>query len=100
MTMTNPVDAQAVAALILLRFRDCPDDKAVAVVATDDGRVARLTYGHLRQLLTVAHEAEDRLWRIAARHDRERGPTGMVGDLCAECGWAWPCDTRRMTGGD
>jgi hypothetical protein len=41
----------------------------------------------------------ERLSRIADWHFREQGPAGTVGNDCAECGGAWPCDTRRMADG-
>lgn len=44
-------------------------------------------------------DAEERLARIADWHSRERGPAGMFGDYCTECGSRWPCDTREMADG-
>ena len=41
----------------------------------------------------------ERLARVSARHARETGPAGTVGDFCIECGHRWPCDSRRMAGG-
>ena len=85
--------------MICARFRDVPDDKAFAAVATVDGGVAQLTYGHVRELLSAALLAGDRLQRIADWHSRETGPGGMVGDFCVECDCQWPCDTRRIADG-
>lgn len=42
----------------------------------------------------------ERLARISARHAREAGPAGTVGDDCAECGQPWKCGTRRMADGE
>lgn len=99
--MENPKETSAFAlvGLICGRFRDVPDDRMIAAVATNDGGVARLTYGDVRTLLSAAFEAGDRLQRISSWHARESGPSGTVGDFCVECGTRWPCDTRRMTDG-
>jgi hypothetical protein len=94
--MTN---AFAMVGLICGRFRDMPDDKAVAAVATSGGGTERLTYGHLRELLSSAFVAGDQLQRIASWHSRETAEGGMVGDYCVECGQLWPCETRRMADG-
>lgn len=102
MSTPNPklTHAFAMVGLICGRFRDVPDDHTIAAVATADGGTARLTYGHVRDLLSSAFEAGDRLQRIATWHGRESGPAGMVGDFCVECGTRWPCDTRRMADGE
>lgn len=101
MTELNPkhTDAFARVGLICGRFRDMERDAAFAAVATADGGTARLTYGDLRDLLTAAFDAGDRLQRIAMWHSRESGPAGMVGDFCVECDTRWPCATRRMADG-
>lgn len=101
MTETNPKETQAFAlvGLICGRFRDMDPDATVAAVARSDGSTARLTYGHLRALLSSAFDAGDRLQRIATWHSRESGPGGLVGDYCTECGARWPCATRRMADG-
>lgn len=100
-TQANPKETEAFALVGLMcgRFRDMDADATVAAVATNDGGTARLTYGHLRTLLSAAFEAGDRVQRIATWHSRESGPGGMVGDFCTECGTRWPCDTRRMADG-
>lgn len=97
----NPkgTEAFALVGLICGRFRDMDADATVAAVARSDGSTARLTYGHLRALLSAAFEAGDRLQRIATWHSRESGPGGLVGTYCAECGETWPCGTRRMADG-
>lgn len=97
----NPkdTDAFALVGLICGRFRDMDPGDTIAAVATDDGGVERLTYGHLRTLLSAALDADDRLQRIANWHTRETGPAGTVGNYCTECGTRWPCDTRRMAEG-
>ncbi|MDP8971211.1 MAG: hypothetical protein M3N52_12100 [Actinomycetota bacterium] len=97
----NPklTNAFALVGLICGRFRDMDPDATVAAVASPDGAVDRLTYGHLRELLSAAFEAGDRLQRISTWHSRETGPAGTVGDYCSECGRASPCDTRRMADG-
>lgn len=85
--------------LICGRFRDMDPDDTIAAVAAADGEVDRLTYGDLRELLSEAFHAGDRLQRISAWHSREKGPVGTVGDYCTECGCRWPCDTRRIADG-
>jgi hypothetical protein len=92
-------DSVARVGLICDRFRDMDTDDTIAAVATDDGGVARLTYGDLRELLSAALDAGDRLQRISIWHSRETGPAGTVGDYCTECGQRWPCDTRQMADG-
>lgn len=54
-----------------------------------------------RTWLAVAalSEARVQLAEIAAWHVQETADGGMVGSDCAECGWAWPCRTRRMADG-
>lgn len=86
-------------ALILGRFSDCVDDQPFAVVMTDDGGTARLTYGDARAMLRDLLDAREQLDRILSWHARETGPHGTVGDYCTECGQPWPCDTRRMADG-
>lgn len=97
----NPKVTQAFAlvGLICGRFRDMDPEQTVAAVATADGGSEHLTYGHLRELLSSAFEAGDRLQRISSWHSRETAEGGMVGDLCIECGHPWPCDSRRMADG-
>lgn len=97
----NPKDTNGFArvGLVCGRFRDMDADATIAAVATEDGGVARLTYGDLRELLSAAFDAGDRLQRISTWHSRETGPAGLVGDFCTECGERWPCDTRRMADG-
>lgn len=97
----NPKSTNAFArvGLICGRFRDMDPDGTIAAVAAADGVVDRLTYGDLRDLLSLAFDAGDRLQRIGAWHARETAPGGMVGDYCVECEHVWPCDTRRMADG-
>lgn len=97
----NPklTNAFAMVGLICGRFRDMSANDTIAAVATSDGGAARLTYGHLRELLASAFEAGDRLQRIAAWHSRETADGGLVGDFCVECRHRWPCDTNRMAKG-
>ena len=99
--MSNPKDTNGFArvGLICGRFRDAPDDATIAAVATADGGAAHLTYGDLRELLTAAFDAGDRLKRIADWHFRETGSAGIIGDYCTECDRCWPCDTRRIADG-
>jgi hypothetical protein len=85
--------------LIVGRFRGMDPDATIAAVATADGGAERLTYGDLRELLSAAAEASNRLGRIAMWHSRETAPGGMVGDHCTECGNLWPCDTRKLADG-
>ena len=106
MSAENPVvenpkvtNAFAKVGLVVGRFRDMDPGQTVAAVATSDGHTTHLTYGHLRELLSSAFEAGDRLQRIAAWHSRETAGGGMVGDYCNECGHVWPCETRRMADG-
>lgn len=101
MTVPNPKMTEAFerVGLICGRFRDVPSDRTIAAVATADGGAVQLTYGHVRDLLSAAFEAGDRLQRIATWHTRETADGGMVGDDCAECGMRWPCETRRMADG-
>jgi hypothetical protein len=102
MSTPNPkmTDAFAMVGLICGRFRDVPDENLIAAVATADGGAARLTYGHVRELLSSAFEAGDRLQRIASWHSRETGAAGTVGDFCRECGTLWPCDTWKSAVGN
>ncbi len=97
----NPKDTNQFArvGLVVGRLRDMDPQATVAAVATSDGGGERLTYGDLRDLLSSAFDAGDRLQRIAAWHSRETGAGGMVGDYCTECGNRWPCDTRRLADG-
>lgn len=97
----NPKETNAFAmvGLVCGRFRDMHAEDTIAAVATPDGGATRLTYGHLRELLSSAFEAGDRLQRISSWHSRETADGGMVGDFCVECGHRWPCDTRRMADG-
>lgn len=97
----NPklIHAFAMVGLICGRFRDMPAGSVIAAIADRDGGTSQLTYGDLRDLLSAAFEAGDRLQRISSWHSRETGPGGMVGDYCAECGCRWPCDTRRIADG-
>lgn len=97
----NPKDTNAFArvGLIVGRFRDMDPSGTIAAVAATDGEVDRLTYGDLRDLLSLAFDAGDRLQRIGTWHSRETAPGGMVGDYCTECGNRWPCDTRKMADG-
>lgn len=37
--------------------------------------------------------------RIAARHARETGPGGTVGDFCLDCGQVSPCETFLLATG-
>lgn len=101
MTPENPKLSAAFAqvGLICGRFRHMDPDAVLAAVATSNGGVERLTYGDLRDLLSLAFEAGDQLQRIAGWHARETAPGGMVGDFCVECGTRWPCDTRKMADG-
>lgn len=55
--------------------------------------------GRVFLLVAEVGRLRERLVRIAGWHARETGPGGMVGDFCIECGWSWPCDTRRMADG-
>lgn len=98
---SNPKETNAFAkvGLICGRFRDMDPDATIAAVATRDGATERLTYGDLRELLSSAFEAGDRLQRISAWHSRETAGGGMVGDYCNECGHPWPCDTNRIAEG-
>lgn len=102
MRTPNPklTEAFAMVGLICGRFRDVPREHVFAAVATADGGAAKLTYGHVRDLLTSAFEAGDRLQCIASWHSRETGPAGTVGDQCLECGHRWPCATRRLADGE
>ncbi|HEU0252831.1 MAG TPA: hypothetical protein VFR12_07330 [Pyrinomonadaceae bacterium] len=97
----NPkeINAFAKVGLICGRFRDMDPDATIAAVATSDGGTERLTYGHLRELLSTAFDAGDRLQRISAWHSRETADGGLVGDYCNECDRRWPCDTRRIADG-
>lgn len=105
--MTSPADAInpkltngfARVGLICGRFRRMDPTATIAAVATSDGGTERLTYGDLRELLSAAFEAGDRLQRISTWHSRETAPGGMVGDNCNECGHRWPCDTRKLADG-
>ena len=101
MSQPNPkvTEAFGLVGLICGRFHDMRPDDMIAAVATPEGGSARLTYGHLRELLSLASEAGDRLQRIASWHSRETAEGGMVGDFCIECDQKWPCETRRMADG-
>ena len=92
--MANPKDTTAFArvGLVCGRSRHMGPD---TLVDAADG----LTHGNLRDLLSDAFEAGDRLQRIVAWHSRESAHGGLVGDYCMECGHRWPCDTRRMADG-
>ena len=101
MSEPNPklTEAFAHVGLIVGRFRDMDPDATVAAVATSDGGTSRLTYGDLRDLLSAAFDAGDRLQRLSTWHSRESAPGGMFGPNCDECGNLWPCASRRMADG-
>lgn len=61
----------------------------------DTRDIASRTLIAVRGTLTL----RERHARISARHARETGPAGTVGDYCIECGHPWPCDSRRMADG-
>lgn len=96
MSADNPklTDDFARVGLVCGRFRHMDASATIAAVATADGGVERLTYGDLRELLSAAFSAGDRLQLIASQHHRER-----AGRRCVECGRVWPCTTRLAADG-
>ncbi len=50
-------------------------------------------------LLSEVLLLRERLGRIASWHSVERGPGGLVGTYCVECGETIPCDTLQVVEG-
>ena len=97
----NPQDLGAftLAVMAVHRFSDANPGHVIAAMQRKDGSIARLLMADLRALCSEASSAGGRLERIASWHSRETAPGGMVGDFCIECGYVWPCETRRMADG-
>lgn len=96
----NPKNTNAFArvGLIVGRSHHKASDETI-ISSTTKYDTVNLTYGDLRELLSLAYDAGDRLQRISSWHSRESGLGGLVGIYCIECGHTWPCDTNRMAEG-